>query len=415
MVGDLKSRILDKFKDEEVLELACKLVKIPSENPPGDMSEIAAFIEEYLSEAGVRVERYEPAKGKINLVARIGGNSGKELVFNGHMDVVPAGDRSRWDFEPFLGEIRDGYLLGRGASDMKGGLAGIIYAFKSLIEYEKELNGRLTLACVSDEETGGEHGTGYLVSQNIAVGSSVVIAEPTGMNIIEVGEKGTLWMKITIYGKPAHGSLSPYAGESAILKAADLIKELLSITELQPKIPEDMKPAIEESKEVAEQLIKIKGIGRILDHATINFGIIKGGTKINMIPEKCELEIDIRVPIGMTSEELAAYVEKIVSKYGGETSYLERSDVNYTPPASEIVKLAVENIGQMIGVKPKLLVQWASSDARFYRGRGVPTIHYGPAEMEAIHGYNEKVKAEDIVKACRVYAGIAVDYLTREA
>jgi len=412
MGGDLRNRIMAELKGQEVLDLACKLIKIPSENPPGDMSEIAEFIEEYVSEAGVKVERHEPVKGRISLVARIGSGSGKELVFNGHMDVVPAGDRSRWEFDPFLGEIKDGYLLGRGASDMKGGLAGIIYAFKKLVKYEKELGGRLTLVCVPDEETGGQHGTGYLVSQNIAVGSSVVIAEPTGMDFIDVGQKGALWMRVTIYGKPIHGSLSPYAGESAILKTADLMKELLSsITGLKAKIPEDVKPVVEESKKIAEQLIKIKDIGKILDHATINFGIIKGGTKINIVPEKCELDVDIRVPIGMTSEEVASHVKRIVSKYGGEVSYIGKSNPNYTPPGSEIVRIAATNIEQIIGVKPKLFVQWASSDARFYRGRGIPTIHYGPAEVGVIHGYNERVKAEDIVKACKVYAGIAADYL----
>jgi len=412
MGGDLRNRILAELKDQEVLSLACKLIKIPSENPPGDMSEIAEFIEEYVSEAGVKVERHEPVKGKISLIARIGSGSEKELVFNGHMDVVPAGDRSRWKFDPFLGEIKDGYLLGRGASDMKGGLAGIIYAFKKLVKYEKQLRGRLTLVCVPDEETGGQHGTGYLVSQNIAVGSSVVIAEPTGMDFIDVGQKGALWMRITIYGKPIHGSLSPYAGESAILKTADLMKELLSsITGLKAEIPEDVKPVVKESKKIAEQLIKIKDVGKILDHATINFGIIKGGTKINIVPEKCELDVDIRVPIGMTSEGVASHVKRIVSKYGGEVSCIGKSNPNYTPPGSEIVRIAATNIEQIIGVKPKLFVQWASSDARFYRGRGVPTIHYGPAEVGVIHGYNERVKAEDIVKACKVYAGIAADYL----
>ena len=204
MRADLKNQVLREIRSEEVLELACRLIKIPSENPPGDMSEIAGFVEDRLSSLGVSVERYEPVKGRVNIVARIGESGGKELVFNGHMDVVPAGDRSRWDFDPFLGEVKDGYLLGRGASDMKGGLAGIIYAFEKLIKYEKELEGELTLVCVADEETGGENGTGYLVSRGIAVGSSVVIAEPTGMDLIDIGEKGALWMRITIYGKPIH-------------------------------------------------------------------------------------------------------------------------------------------------------------------------------------------------------------------
>ena len=411
MSADLRDRVLGEIVGEEVLELACRLIKIPSENPPGDMSEIAGFIEDRLSSIGVSVERYEPAKGRVNLVAGIGKSGGRELIFNGHMDVVPAGDRSRWDFDPFLGEVRNGYLLGRGASDMKGGLAGIIYAFEKLVEYEKELEGRLTLVCVPDEETGGEYGTGYLVSRGIAVGSSVVIAEPTGMDLIDIGQKGALWMRITVYGKPIHGSLSPYAGESAVLKAADLMKELLSITELKPEIGEDVKAIIEGSKRIAEELSGIKGIGRILDHPTINFGMIRGGTKINIVPEKCEIDVDIRVPVGMTSDEAAEYVEKIVSKYGGEVSYFARGNANYTQPSSEIVEIAKSNVKRILGVEPKLFVQWASSDARFYRGKGVPTIHYGPAEVKVIHGYNEMVRAEDVVKACKGYAGIALDYL----
>lgn len=411
MGESLKEKILDELKPKEVLDLACRLVKIPSENPPGDVSEISVFIEDYLSEAGITVERHEPEKGRINLVARIGERSGKELIFNGHMDVVPAGDKSRWRFDPYLGEIRDGYILGRGASDMKGGLAGIIYAFRKLARYEGELGGRLTLACVSDEETGGEYGTKYLVSQGIAVGSSALIAEPTGLDLINVGEKGALWMKITVYGKPAHGSLAPYAGENAILKAADLMKELLKIIELKPTLPQELKAVVEESKRIGEQVIGIKNVSRILDHLSMNFGVIRGGTKINVVPERCELEVDVRVPIGMKSDEVASYIEELASRYGGEVSYIGRGDANHTPPSAEIVRVVSLNVSQVIGVKPRLFIQWASSDARYYRWRGVPTIHYGPAEIGVIHGYDEVVKAEDVVKACMVYAATALDYL----
>jgi len=410
--ADLRARVLEEIRDREVLDLACRLVKIPSENPPGDVGEVAAFIEEYLSSAGIGVERHEPAPGKISLIARIGRDSGRELVFNGHMDVVPAGDRSRWGFDPFLGEVRDGYLLGRGASDMKGGLAGMVYAFLKLADHEDQLNGRLTLTCVPDEETGGEYGTGYLVSRNIAIGSSAVIAEPTGIGFIDIGQKGALWLRVTVYGRPAHGSLSPYAGESAILKAADLIRELLtSITKLSPRIPGDLKPIIRESREAAERLLGIRGVGKIIDHATINFGVIRGGTKINVVPESCEVEVDIRVPIGLTTDQIASRVEEVVSRYGGEVVYLQRSQPNYTSPNSEIVKIAAKNVERLTGVSPRLFVQWASSDARFYRMRGVPTIHYGPAELHTIHGYDERVRADEVVKACKVYAGIAADYL----
>ena len=411
MSGDVKKKVLESIRAEEVIELAGQLIKIPSENPPGDTGEIASFIKDYLGEVGVESELHEPVKGKISLVARIGGGGDKELVLNGHMDVVPAGDRSRWSFDPFSGEVRDGYILGRGSSDMKGGLAGAIYAFRKLVEFEKELAGTLTLACVADEETGGENGAGYLVSKGIAVGSAVLIAEPTGMEFVDVGQKGTFWVRITVHGKPVHGSLAPFAGENAILKAADLMKELLSVTELRPKLSEEMRRVVEESKPMVDKLVKMKGMGKILDRPTINIGIIKGGTKINMVPERCEIDVDTRVPVGMKSEQLAEYVQKIVSKYGGEITYLERSEPNFTSPDSEIAKLVAENAAQILGFRPKPLIEWASSDARFYRAKNVPTVHYGPGELDLIHGYNERVKAEDVVKAAKVYAGTAVDYL----
>ena len=189
------------------------------------------------------------------------------------------------------------------------------------------------------------------------------------------------------------------------------MKELLSVTELRPKLSEEMRRVVEESKPMVDKLVKMKGMGKILDRPTINIGIIKGGTKINMVPERCEIDVDTRVPVGMKSEQLAEYVQKIVSKYGGEITYLERSEPNFTSPDSEIAKLVAENAAQILGFRPKPLIEWASSDARFYRAKNVPTVHYGPGELDLIHGYNERVKAEDVVKAAKVYAGTAVDYL----
>ena len=171
-MGEFRERVFEDFRGDEVVELASKLIKIPSVNPPGDTSEIAAFVKDYLEEEGVAVELCEPAEKRVNLIAEIGEReSDRVLVLNGHLDVVPIGDRSRWSFDPFSGEVRDGYLLGRGASDMKGGLAGIIYAFKRLVKFEDQLRGRLKLVCVADEETGGTCGASYLVENGKALGS----------------------------------------------------------------------------------------------------------------------------------------------------------------------------------------------------------------------------------------------------
>ena len=409
--GTFKERVFKDFHKEEVVELASRLIKIPSVNPPGDTSEIAAFVKNYLEEEGVNVELCEPVEKKVNLIAEIGEKgSDRVLVLNGHLDVVPIGDRSRWSFDPFSGEVRDGYLYGRGASDMKGGLAGIIYAFKKLVKFEDRLKGRLKLVCVADEETGGTHGAAYLVEKGKALGSSVLIAEPTGMNLINIGEKGAIWAKIIVKGVPGHGSLSPFIGDNAIVKSVNLISELMKITEIKAELPRDLLDVAEYSRNLLEKSVS-REASKAIDHPTINFGIIRGGTKVNIIPDRCELEIDVRVPIGLSAAEVTSKIREIVEKYG-EVEFASAGEPNYTAPSSEIVKVVEKNVKEIIGIDPKPFLEWASSDARHFRKAAIPTIHYGPAEMEGIHGYNERVKVEDLINAAKVYLGAAIDYLT---
>ena len=410
-MGEFRERVFEDFRGEEVIELASRLIKIPSVNPPGDTSEIAAFVKNYLEEEGVAVELCEPAEKRVNLIAEIGeGESNRVLVLNGHLDVVPIGDRSRWSFDPFSGEVRDGYLLGRGASDMKGGLAGIIYAFKRLIKFEDQLRGRLKLVCVADEETGGVYGASYLVEKGKALGSSVLIAEPTGMNLINVGEKGAIWAKITVKGVPGHGSLSPFIGDNAIVKSTSLIRELMKLTEMRAELPRDLLDVADYSRNLLERFVS-REAGKAIDHPTINFGIIRGGTKVNIIPDRCELEIDVRIPIGLPAAEVTSRIRRIVEKYG-EVEFVNVGEPNYTPPNSEIVRIVKKNVREIVGIEPKPFLEWASSDARHFRRANIPTIHYGPAEMEGIHGYDERVKVEDLINAAKVYLGVAIDYLT---
>ena len=400
---------------KELALLVSDLIKIKSVNPPGDMLEIAGFIKEMLEESGFDVKSFEPEKGRVNIVTSIG--KGKpELVFNGHMDVVPPGDSSKWDFDPFAGKISEEYIYGRGASDMKGGLAGLIKSFTILSKYEKYLRGRLYLVIVPDEETGGYYGTRYLVENNIAMGDYVIIGEPTGISQIDIGQKGNLWLKLIAHGTATHGSLSPYLGDSAIIKALKLIDDLYKeVINLSSTPPPELEQVLTNSEEIADKLLGVKGIGKaLLRRPSFNVGIIKGGTKINIVPDYCEAEIDIRIPIGITKEELLTKVKNVADKYNVDLLVEAAFDANYTPPSNEIVRVVANSIRDVTGSEPKLFVQWASSDARFYRLKGIPTIHYGPAEVEGIHGYNERVKISDVVTAAKVYTLSAFRLLTSQ-
>jgi succinyl-diaminopimelate desuccinylase len=399
---------------EEILNLASDLIKIPSVNPPGDMQEIADFISNYLSGYGLSCDVHEPEKGRINLICKLGDDSGKKLVLNGHMDVVPPGNVDRWSFPPFSGKIEDGFLHGRGASDMKGGVTGIISALRLLTKVEDSLSGEVILTLVPDEETMGIHGTGWILDEGLVKPDACIIAEPTDVPLIDIGQKGAYWGKIKVEGTPIHGSLSPYRGDSAILKACKVMNKMMEITNTKIKQPKDIVEVIESSKPLVEKLIGSEGIGIILSSPTLNIGIIKGGEKVNMVPSNCEIEFDIRLPIGLTAKEVTAKLEGLLLEFDNSVKLEVATSINpnYTSPAAPIVQLTKANVKDALGKDPDIFVQWASSDARHFRLRNIDTVHYGPAIIEGIHGLDEKVRVDDIITATKVYAGTAIDYLS---
>lgn len=399
---------------QKIMKLSSDLIKIPSVNPPGNMKEIADYILEYLSGHGLSCKVHEPEEGRINVICNLGSKSGKRLVLNGHMDVVPVGNEDKWSFQPFSGKIANGFLHGRGASDMKGGVAGIMSAMCFLAKIEDRLNGELILTLVPDEETMGIHGTGWILEEGLVKPDACIIAEPTDVPLIDIGQKGAYWGKLGIEGTPIHGSLSPYRGDSAILKACRVMSKMMEITKTKVNQPKDIIDVIESSKKLIEKLIGSEGIGIILSSPTLNIGIIKGGEKVNIVPSQCEIEFDIRLPIGFTADKATAELKNLLAEFGNEVELVIATtiDPNYTSPEAPIVKLTRTNVKEVLGKEPDIFVQWASSDARHFRLRGIDTIHYGPAIIEGIHGLNEKVKVDDIISATKVYAGAAIDYLS---
>ena len=177
-------------RKDELIDLCSSLIQIPSENPPGDSTEITEFIANYLKQFGLESEWHESNDKMYNLLSSIGEeDQGKHLIYCGHTDVVPAGDLSKWDFNPFSGEVKDGWLLGRGASDMKAGLGGLIFVFALLKRLDIKLPGKLTLAIVPDEETGGEYGVPWLLEKGLIKGDGALIAEPSSPLNPTIGQK----------------------------------------------------------------------------------------------------------------------------------------------------------------------------------------------------------------------------------
>lgn len=405
--------LVEKNRDK-LLKLCCDLIRIPSVNPPGDTEEIVRYLCGYLKAHGVAYEVLRPTPETPDIVARYGNPNGKKLILNGHCDVVPVGDPKRWDFDPFSGEIRDGRILGRGTSDMKCGLAGLIFAMCLLAENRVELDGEIILTVVPDEETFGDWGTKWLMESGTVTGDACLIGEPTGHDNCEIGQKGNASFRLTAEGTPAHGSLAPFVGENAIVKLLKVLTRVDEIRNIVPRYSDEVARVMEESRQMAKKLIAGKGAWHVLNHCTVNIGTIQGGTKVNMVADHAEAEVDVRIPIGVTKEMVEEQLIRIMREadVGGVSyEFLYGAEANSTDPKAQIVEAVAKNAEEVWKEKLSRTYQWASSDARYFRYQGIPTLQYGPANLEGIHAYNETVDVEDVVNAAKVYIGAITDFL----
>ncbi|GMX62766.1 ArgE/DapE family deacylase [Paenibacillus elgii] len=403
---------IDKRQDE-LIDLCCKLIQFPSENPPGDTRDISKFITDYLKEAGIETAAHESEQHMFNLLSTVGTKSDKHLLFCGHTDVVPAGDLSRWDFPPFAGEVKDGYILGRGASDMKCGLGGLIFVAALLKRLGVPLAGELSLFIVPDEETGGHFGVPWVLERGLITGTAAVIAEPSSPEHPTIGQKGSAWFEFTVEGTPGHGSLSPFKGDSAIVKAAKAIEVLQRLTDMKPNIPEEMREIIEISKNYVREREKTD-VSAVYDHVTVNIGTIHGGTKANVVADRCTIEVDSRVPFGIDYRDVLNEAKRLLLEVGIDAELKPigfRGNANWTPSTEEIVRYLVESITDVSGKEAYGVLQWASSDARHFRNHGIPVLQYGPAELSTIHNFNERAPVWQVVQAAKVYALTALKYL----
>lgn len=413
----LKQEVIEAVDQyaEELIELCGKLIQTPSENPPGDSSEITAFIKDYLEKNDLSVDIHEAQDKMYNIISSYGNEEGKNLIYCGHTDVVPVGDLDKWDFPPLLGEVRDGYLLGRGASDMKAGLGGLIFSVVLMKRMGIELDGQVTLAIVPDEETGGRYGVPWILENRLIEGDGCLIAEPSSTYNPTLGQKGSFAFELEVFGVPGHGSLSPWIGGNAITDAIKAVERIQTVTEIEVEVPEETKELIEVSKRYMREVETDKApFQDALDHISCNIGMIKGGTAGNVVPESCKVNVDCRLPFGVTQKEMMNYIHNELDALGIDYTFKRtgfESEANYTLPEDPICRAVVNNIAEISEHEAYGVMQWASSDARHFRAHDIPVLQYGPADLNTIHGYNEQAKVDEIVLAAKVYAATIIDFL----
>lgn len=408
-----------KQHEKDVINLCSRLVQAGGENPPGDVSNVTEVVEKFLGEHKISYNRLEPVRGHANIIASVGKGNPK-IILCGHIDVVPAGDPKNWKSPPYSGKIENGKIFGRGTSDMKGGVASMLMAAAALKTIEDNLNGGAVFAVVCDEEAMGPSGVIWLLKNHKLDGDVCLIGEPTGYlhsgYSVITGERGNLWVKLIAKGKPAHGS-TPAFGKNAILELTKFLKKLNALEKMEVKTPNDAKSLVRSGRidlaKIAKSMgIKPRELARSMDHYTINVGIIKGGTKVNVVPERCEAEIDVRVPAGGSPDAVEDFV-KLVLPEGFEYEITNRTLASFTPASEPLIGILQKHGKSVLGYKPPALYMAATSDAHSFReALGIPTVAFGPGYGEVYHAYNEFVYAKDVVNATKIYARTIMDYLS---
>ncbi len=396
---------------QELRALAQRLVDAESPNPPGDVSLPLAVAADYLTENGIRFARVcvDAENRKVNLVARVfGEHPGPHLVMNAHLDVFPlpesaADSASRLARKEGVLEERD-VVRGRGAVDMKSGAAVFMVVMKLLNQRRHEIHGRATLCLVCDEETFGPYGSRALLDLYPELaGDAMLSTEPSSLSVVRVGERGFLWGTVEFLGKGGHGAY-PGGDQSPIEKAAAFIKDL------REAIPEDWGDVKKEDGAAVSQSLLAPSGKSFVDFPSLNYGTIGGGIKVNMQPDRCLIEVDIRVPVGRRTEEFARIVADAAARHGGAYRVDNSGEPNKSDESDRLFGIIKKAVADVTGTAPSFAVGLGCTDARLWRYRGVPAAVYGP-DPSTMARNDEAMTLADLVKIASVHLRTAREYL----
>lgn len=357
-------------------ELTGELIRIPTVNPPGDEGRVADLVEDYLSGQGVRANSVPLAEGRRSLVARIPGEEEGEILLCGHLDTV--GTEDDWSFPPLSGEVRDGRVWGRGAADMKGGVAVLLEAFLWAARQGRPPRHGLVLALTADEE-GDYLGARSLRKRGLL--SSVafmVIAEPTS-GAVYIGQKGELWIRAVFTGRGTHGSV-PHLGINAALAGCAFAQQVVA----------------------AVQALPPRACGR----TSVNLGRIQGGWKVNAVPDRCTVELDIRPASRQDAEIAQSLVQKIGDRVAVETGAgfswektQDRAPI-LVSEADPWVRRFLAAVGATLGKPPATGLAPYSTDAvEIAPQLGIPFVVYGPGSIAQAHRPDEYVEVKELAVA----------------
>lgn len=443
--------------NEEVTAILSNLIKIDTTNPPGNETKAAEYLARILEEDGFECEILESAPERGNVITRLRGSVGKpRLLLLSHLDVVAANPKE-WSISPFSGLIKDGFVWGRGAVDMKSMTAIEVMVMKLLKRNNVQLRGDVIFAATADEERGGQAGVGWLVKNHFEkVKAEYVINEGGGQAIpvngrkiftVQTAEKGILWLRVKAKGTPGHGSI-PGVADNAILHMCRAIEKLgkyrdpLMLTStvrhfidvmakesshlghLLNALMENPANGDEIINKVAEQDKAFAEELRAMLRMTISPTIVRGGIKENIIPSECEAVFDCRILPGQTIPEAFSKIKTILSSVCDmeklEFEVIQSNEPSESPIDTPLYHAIVHTLREFdpnCSITPLLLT--GGTDSRFFRGLGavcygfhpmISDLPYGEI-LKMIHGVDERISIRNLVFGTTILYNVVERFL----
>jgi succinyl-diaminopimelate desuccinylase len=381
-----ESLSIDERRD--VADLCHDLLRTSSVNPPGNEAAVVELLATRARDWQLSARVIDVLPGRPNLLVELPGRGERPAVMlSGHSDTVPPGEVP-WEHDPFSGALVDGELWGRGATDMKAGLASMLAAMAAAARRDWEPKGDVRLAVTIGEEvdcvgarhlrdSGGLEGVGW-----------IVIGEPTNLDVV-AAHRGAIWLQIVGHGKTAHGSM-PHLGVNAIDQVVTLLRWL---SERWPKVPYTPH--------------------ELLAPPTMNLGTISGGFKTNVVPDHCVATVDLRTVPGQDHEAIVQEVRDMAAELESTTPGL-RLEVNVgndmppveTPTGHPLIQHTAHAVGEVVGDAPQVRGATYYTDGGMWVGAGIPMVIFGPGDDKLAHQPNERVAVEQLVQGTRGYLAL---------
>jgi acetylornithine deacetylase/succinyl-diaminopimelate desuccinylase-like protein len=450
--GQLRTEIKD-----EVTTLLRDLIRIDTTNPPGNEVAAAEYLAGVLEKEGFKCELLESKPGRGNVITRLKGSGEKpSVLLLSHLDVVAANPKE-WSVDPFGGTVKDGFVWGRGALDMKSLTALEAMVMKLLKRHNVKLKGDVILAATADEEKGGNLGAGWItqnhpekIKADYVINEGGGLAVPVGgknMFTIQTAEKGMLWFKVKAKGTPGHGSI-PGAADNAIMRMNKVVTALTNhkakivliptAKEYITKISSDDDAtwqelrAILKDPDTADDVLDVLARKdkffaeelRVKLKMTLTPTMIKGGVKENTIPSECEAVFDCRVLPGQTTSEAMTTIQNLLKDVDFEKlqfEIIEASEPSESTSHTQLYKKMTEvlkDFDPTCSVAPDMIT--GGTDSRFLRKLGAVCYGFQPMLADVpygeikkgIHGNDEKISIDNLVFGASVLYDVVEKFMT---